>query len=75
MNVQYQVMQPWCRAGRKKKEDMPDKRTVMMPPSRQFLFQNVAPHYEADPGLKRGVHSHSDWHCGAPARERSRAAH
>ena len=27
----YQAMQAWCRAGHKKKADMPDKGTVMMP--------------------------------------------
>ena len=48
----YQAMQAWCRAGRKKKADMPDKGTVMMPLPTEFLFHNWAPHYEADPALK-----------------------
>ena len=48
----YQAMQAWCRAGRKKKADMPDKGTVMMPRPKEFLFHNWAPHYEADPALE-----------------------
>ena len=48
----YQAMQAWCRAGRQKKADMPDKGTVMMPPPTEFLFHNWAPHYETDPALK-----------------------
>ena len=39
----YQAMQAWCRAGRKKKADMPDKGTVMMPPRTEFLFHNWVP--------------------------------
>ena len=48
----YQAMQAWCRAGRKKKADMPDKGTVMKPPPTEFLFYNCAPDYEAAPALK-----------------------
>ena len=35
----YQAMQAWCRAGRKKKADMPDKGTVMMPPPTEFCIR------------------------------------
>ena len=48
----YQAMQAWCRAGRKKKADMANKGTVMIPPPTEFLFQETAPHYKADPALK-----------------------
>ena len=51
-SLQYhQAMQASCRAGQKKKADMPDKGTVMMPPPTELLFQDGAPLYEADPAL------------------------
>ena len=48
----YQALQVWCRAVRRKTADMPDKGIVMMPPLTEFLFQDWATHYEADPALK-----------------------
>ena len=52
-NVQYyQAMQACRRAGRKKKADMLDKGTVMMPLPTEFLFQHWAPHYEVNPALE-----------------------
>ena len=38
----YQAMQEWCSAGRKKKADMPDKGTVMMPRP-QNSFSEIQP--------------------------------
>ena len=70
----YGAIQAWCRLRGKKIADMPDKGTVLMPPPMEFLFQDWAPHYKADPALQgeyaaatSGIaeHQHSGRHIGA----------